>query len=143
LINLAIPDILEDIIMVIKYLNDHYNVHSSREGSMVTQRTYSRYAQEAALLLGKQIKLGRKQRKWSEKNLAERVGISRATLQKIENGELTCAIGLVFEAAALVGITLFEHDRVPLAVRIEQANDKITLLPQRVRAQTKVADDDF
>jgi transcriptional regulator with XRE-family HTH domain len=110
---------------------------------MVRQRTYSKYAQEAALLLGKQIKLGRKQRKWSEKNLAERVGISRATLQKIENGEMNCAIGLVFEAAALVGITLFEHDRVPLAVRIEQANDKITLLPQRVRAQTKVADEHF
>jgi len=61
---------------------------------MVKQRTYSKYAQEAALLLGKQIKLGRKQRKWSEKNLADRIGISRATLQKIENGEMTCAIGL-------------------------------------------------
>lgn len=143
LIYLAIPDILEEITLVIKYHNDHHNVHSSGDDPMVTQRTYSRYAQEAALLLGKQIKLGRKQRKWSEKNLAERIGISRATLQKIENGEMTCAIGLVFEAAALVGITLFEQDKVPLAVRIEQANDKIALLPQRVRAQTKVADDDF
>ncbi len=52
---------------------------------MTKQRTYSKYAQEAVTLLGEQIKLGRKQRQWSEKNLAERAGISRATLQKIES----------------------------------------------------------
>jgi transcriptional regulator with XRE-family HTH domain len=111
--------------------------------AMVKQRTYSKYTQESALLLGKQIKLYRKQRKWSEKNLADRVGISRATLQKIENGELTCAIGLVFEAAALVGINLFEQDRIPLSVSVAQANDKIALLPKRIRAKKKVVDDDF
>jgi transcriptional regulator with XRE-family HTH domain len=55
-------------------------------------------------LLGRQVKLGRKQRKWSERNLAERVGISRTTLQKFERGEMTCAIGLVFEVATRVGI---------------------------------------
>ncbi|WP_411726550.1 helix-turn-helix transcriptional regulator [Methyloglobulus sp.] len=53
---------------------------------MPKQRTYSKYAQEAAILLSEQIKLGRKKRKWSERNLADRAGISRATLQKIENG---------------------------------------------------------
>ncbi len=110
---------------------------------MSKQRTYSRYAQEAAQLLGKQIKLGRKQRKWSEENLAERVGISRATLRKIENGEMSCAIGLVFEAATLVGINLFEQNRVPLSVRLEQVGDKIALLPKRIQPQTKAIDDDF
>jgi len=53
------------------------------------QRIYSKYAKEAAFLLGQQIKLARKKRKWSEANLAERAGISRATLQKIEAGEMT------------------------------------------------------
>ena len=110
---------------------------------MIKQRTYSKYAQETALLLGKQIKLGRKQRKWSELNLAERVGISRATLQKIENGKMTSAIGLVFEAATLVGVNLFQQDRLPLSLSIEQANDKIALLPQRIQSQKKVVDDDF
>jgi transcriptional regulator with XRE-family HTH domain len=110
---------------------------------MVKRRTYSKYAQEAALLLGQQIKLARKQRKWSEKNLAERIGISRATLQKIERGEMTCAIGLVFEAAVLVGINLFEQDRLPLSISIEQTSDKIALLPKRIHSQTKVIDDDF
>ena len=78
---------------------------------MAKQRTFSKYAQEAATLLAEQIKLGRKQRKWTEKNLADRAGISRATLQKIENGEMSCAIGLVFEVATLVGINLFEQDK--------------------------------
>lgn len=110
---------------------------------MTKQRTYSKYALEAAILLGEQIKLGRKQRKWSEKNLAERVGISRATLQKIENGEMSCAIGLFFEAATLVGVNLFEHDNFPLAQQIEQTRDKVALLPKRIKSKTKVVHDDF
>lgn len=111
--------------------------------SMTKQRTYSKYAQEAARLLGKQIKLARKQRKWSEKNLADRAGISRATLQKIENGEMTCAIGLVFEAAALVGLNLFEQDKIPLSISVENVSNKIALLPRRIKSKTKAVDDDF
>lgn len=48
---------------------------------MKRQRTYSKYAKEAAALMGEQIKLGRKQKKWTENELAERAGISRVTLQ--------------------------------------------------------------
>jgi transcriptional regulator with XRE-family HTH domain len=110
---------------------------------MAKRRTYSNYAQEAAVLMGGQIKLGRKQRKWTEKNLADRAGISRATLQKIENGEMSCAIGLVFEAATLVGVNLFEQDRLSLAKNIDQTRDKIALLPQRIKSRTKAVDDDF
>ena len=79
---------------------------------MAKQRTYSRYARQAVILMGEQIRLGRKQRKWTEKSLAERAGISRATLQKIENGEMSSAIGLVFEVATLVGLKLFELFRL-------------------------------
>ncbi len=110
---------------------------------MAKQRTYSKYALEAVTLLGGHIKLGRKQRKWSEKNLAERAGISRATLQKIERGEMSSAIGLVFEVATLVGVNLFEQDKLPLSRHIEQTRDKIALLPKRIKAKTKVVHDDF
>lgn len=110
---------------------------------MAKQRTYSKYAQDAVVLMGEQIKLARKQRRWSEKNLADRVGISRATLQKIENGEMGCAVGLVFEAAALVGVKLFEPDNVPLSIHIERTRDKIALLPQRIKATKKAVRDDF
>lgn len=110
---------------------------------MGKQRTYSKYAQEAAVLMGDQIKLGRKQRQWTEKNLADRAGISRATLQKIENGEMSCAVGLVFEVATLVGVTLFEPESVQLSKHIEHTLDKIALLPQRIKTRLKAVRDDF
>jgi len=110
---------------------------------MTKQRVYSKYAKEAAFLLGQQIKLSRKKRKWSEANLAERAGISRRTLQKIEAGEMTPAIGLVFEVAALVGVPLFVQDSQRLSTSIDLTQSKIALLPKRIREQTKVADDDF
>jgi len=110
---------------------------------MAKRRTYSKYAQDAALLLGQQIRLARKQRKWSEMNLAESAGISRATLQKIESGEMTPAIGLVFEVASLVGVSLFEQDNQRLETSIDLTQAKIALLPKRIRVQTKVADDEF
>lgn len=109
----------------------------------MTPRTYSQYAQDAALLLGEQIKLARKRRKWSEHALAERAGISRATLQKIERGDMGCAIGLVFEVAALVGVSLFEQDLQMLSKSIGHVRDKIALLPRRIKAKTRVINDDF
>ena len=110
---------------------------------MKKQRTYSKFALEAVTLLGEQIKLGRKQRKWTEKTLSERSGISRATLQKIESGKMTSAIGLVFEVAALVGVNLFEQDKHPLSKNIEQTRDKIALLPKRIKVKTRAVYDDF
>jgi transcriptional regulator with XRE-family HTH domain len=93
--------------------------------------------------MGKQIKLGRKLRQWTEKSLADRAGISRATLQKIENGEMSSTIGLVFEVATLVGVKLFESDKLPLSMHIEPARDKIALLPQRIKTKKKDVYDDF
>jgi transcriptional regulator with XRE-family HTH domain len=110
---------------------------------VTTPRTYSQYAQDAVLLLGGQIKLVRKRRKWSEYALAERAGISRATLQKIERGDMGCAIGLVFEVATLVGINLFEQDLPQLSKSIEHVRDKIALLPKRIKAKARVINDDF
>ena len=110
---------------------------------MKTSRTYSTHAQQAARLLGEHIRLGRKQRQWSEKELAERAGISRATLQKIERGEMSCAVGLVFEVAALTGVALFAQDHLPLAKQLEHTRDKSALLPQRIRTKTRKVDDDF
>lgn len=110
---------------------------------MTKQRTYSQYALEAAVLMGEQIKLGRKQRQWSEQNLADRAAISRATLQKIENGDMGCAVGLVFEVAALVSVKLFESDSIPLSKHVEHTRDKIALLPQRIKTKNKAVHDDF
>ncbi len=55
--------------------------------------SYSHYTCEAASLLGKLIKFGRKKRLWSEFDLAERAGIARDTVQRIEKGGPTCSLG--------------------------------------------------
>jgi transcriptional regulator with XRE-family HTH domain len=110
---------------------------------MAKERTYSRYTREAATLLAKQIQLGRKQRKWTEHDLADRAGISRATLQKIEKGDLSVALGLVLEVAALVGVSLFDEERGALASHIARTDDKLALLPSAVRKRRKPVDDEF
>jgi transcriptional regulator with XRE-family HTH domain len=110
---------------------------------MAKNRAHSKYTCEAVILLGKQIRLGRKQRKWTEHELSSRAGISRATLQKIEKGDLNVAIGLVFEAAALVGVKLFDAESTSLADHLSQTNDKLAVLPKAVRKSKKAVDDDF
>lgn len=104
---------------------------------MERHRTYSGYAQEAVLLIGEQVKLERKRRRWTEQSLADRAGISRATLQKIERGGMGCAIGIVFEVSALLGIELFESGSVPLDQQIKQVQGKVSLLPQRIKTTGK------
>ncbi|WP_208599790.1 helix-turn-helix transcriptional regulator [Desulfomicrobium norvegicum] len=129
------------IILGVVSFNGYNNGHSAV--NMAKLRTYSKYARDAVFLLGQQIRLARKRRKWSEMNLAERAGISRATLQKIEAGEMSPAIGLVFEVASLVGVPLFEQDHQRLATSIDLTQSKIALLPKRISEQAHVVDDDF
>jgi AcrR family transcriptional regulator len=45
-----------------------------------TTRAYSRITRHAAALLGKQIKIARKERKMTVQDLADRAGISRGLL---------------------------------------------------------------
>lgn len=106
------------------------------------ERVYSRYAVEALMLLGKQIRMRRKQCRWTESELAERAHISRATLQKIEQGHSGCQIGLVFEVAVLLGIPLFvEADAIE---RFSHMTDTtLALLPQRIYKDNEVVEDDF
>lgn len=110
---------------------------------MTKRRVYSRYTDEASELLGRQIKLGRKERNWSEGELAERLGVSRSTVQKIEKGDKACALGSVLEAAALVGVALFAEDTAGLSRLNERLSDQIALLPSRTYKPARQIDDDF
>ena len=110
---------------------------------MAKQRTWSRYTRQAAVLLGARIRQERKLRRWSEQELADRAGISRATLQKIENGDMGCALGLAFESAALVGVPLFDSGSLALPAQLQQVRDRTALLPERVRAPKQAVFDDF
>ena len=109
---------------------------------MARARTYSPLTLEAARLLGANVRLGRQQRHWTVAELAERVGVSEATMLKVEHGAPGVRLGIAFEAAALVGVPLFDEERSRRALEAARVEDRLALLPQRVRRPAEV-DDDF
>lgn len=110
---------------------------------MSNVRIYSQYSKNAVNLMGQKIQFYRKLKKISTQDLADRVGISRSTLHKIENGDMKCEIGIVFEIAALVGVKLFDADSNTLDALNSHMNDKIALLPKMVRVPKESVDDNF
>jgi len=107
-------------------------------------RSYSRYGREAVALLGALIRAARRERKMTAQEIAERAGISRGLVQRIEKGDLKCEIGAAFEVATIVGIKLFDADDSSLRVRMRQTEEKLALLPKSVRKkESKVVEDDF
>ncbi len=111
--------------------------------SKVSARTYSRYSLEAITLLGNLISVARKERKMTTQEVADRAGISRGLLQRIEKGDPKCELGATFEVATIVGVKLFDAEATTLTKHIRQTEDKLALLPKSVRKKIKVADDDF
>lgn len=103
----------------------------------------SRYALDALRLLGRSIRAARIDRGMSSAELATRTGISRATLSRIERGEPASAIGSVFEAATVVGVPLFEADSTRLRTHLTGIEEKLTLLPKKVRPSSAAIEDEF
>ena len=106
-------------------------------------RSYSKLTREALLLLAGQIQLARKRRRMTEQDLADRIGVARSTVQLIEKGAPSVGVGLMFEAAVLVGVDLFVPEARTLAPELERMQDKLALVPRSVRKSVREIDDDF
>ena len=112
-------------------------------------RAYSRYSLEAIALLGQMIRAGRIELKITGMEMASRMGASRALVQRIEKGDPGCAIGAVFEAAAITGLPLFdtdplsEADKERLGARRAIAGEMLRLLPKAARKSRRTIKDDF
>lgn len=106
-------------------------------------RPFSPYAVEAARLLGGLIRLARRERRWSQDELAARIGVTPRTVYKIERGDPTVGLGSAFEAAALLGVPLFHAERSRLSVDLDRAEARTALLPRtrRASAADEVKDD--
>jgi transcriptional regulator with XRE-family HTH domain len=102
-------------------------------------------AREAVRTLGLLVAAGRRRRGWTAAALAERAGVSRTTLHKVERGEGSVAVATVFELATLVGVRLFGVDDARAALMLsERLEDRLALLPARVVPVDDVGlDDDF
>lgn len=106
-------------------------------------KPHSRYAKDAAVLLGQLIRKARIDRKMTAEELAGRAGLSRGLLRRIESGDLGCTLGAVFEAAAIAGVPLFNADERALASTLAANSAMMVLLPKSVRTSHETPNDDF
>jgi transcriptional regulator with XRE-family HTH domain len=104
---------------------------------------YSRYSADAVRLLSRLIKAARKERKLTMQDIADRAGISRGLVQRIEKGDMKCSIGAFFEVAAILGLKLFDADETSLSKNLRHSEDKLALMPKSIRKKARVIDDDF
>lgn len=104
--------------------------------------TYSPRTLEAGRLLGERVRLGRRERRWTLQELAERAGVSVPTMRKVERGDPSVGLGIAFEAATLTGVALFHEDPSRLSLEAARVEDRLSVLPHRVRKPAEV-DDDF
>lgn len=106
-------------------------------------RSYSRYTEDALTLLAKLIRASRLEKKMSAQEVADRAGISRGMLSRIEKADPKCEIGATFEVARIVGVTLFEAEPSRLSMQVRQIEEKLALLPKSARKSSKEVIDDF
>jgi len=89
------------------------------------------------------IKAARLERKMSQTQLAERVGVSRHTISLLEKGNTKVAIGSVFEAATVLGIPLMGNDPRQLTKVSQAIANLIPLLPAKGINKKVELDDNF
>jgi transcriptional regulator with XRE-family HTH domain len=106
-------------------------------------RAFSRQNLEALELLAQMIRVGRIDRKMSAQEVANRAGISRPLLRRIENADPSCGIGSVFEVAVLAGVPLLGGEPDRIQTQRSALTEKLSLLPQRTRKPRRVIRDDF
>ena len=104
---------------------------------------HRRYPADALRLLAELIKRHRIEHRMTMQQLADRLEVSSKFVQRIEAADPGCAIGKVFEAAAIVGIRLFDIDEVTMAARISETKAALELLPRSVRMSGRPVKDDF
>ncbi len=96
----------------------------------------------ALTAFGLQIASARREVGWTAQDLAERLGVSRQLVSRMEQGHPSVAVGAMFEAAVLCGVPLFGRPAAGMSDVAAVEAARFALLPKRVRV-TAEADDDF
>ncbi len=105
-------------------------------------RSYSHYARDTVQLLGLMIRSTRIERNITISEVAERAGISRGLVQRIESGNMGTSIGVAFEVAVIVGLELFETEPSNLKRHLSIERNKLVLL-KSVRKKKRKINDNF
>lgn len=116
-----------------------YIIHMDKN----TRIHISNHTRRTLETLAAMIAAARKERKMSQSELAQRLGVSRLTVRAIEQGSPTVSLGTVFEAAVIVGIPLLAEDKRELDRLATSVAAIARVLPKRGRGKNQVVDDDF
>ena len=92
--------------------------------------------------LGSMIKGCRLERGITQQDLADRINVSRYTIIAIERGNPKVAVGVIFEAAYIVGIPLLAYNREELKHLSLNLSSLATILPKRSTLGRKNNDED-
>ncbi|MGY1887745.1 helix-turn-helix transcriptional regulator [Blastococcus sp. SYSU DS0753] len=101
---------------------------------------YSEPTRGVCAALGSEIARVRRERRWSQTELAQRVGVALGTIRAVEKGAPSVTLGVAVEAATVLGIDLLGGPSAA-AARVADNRRMLALLPQRVRAEA--VDDAF
>ncbi len=106
-------------------------------------RNYLTATAKAVEVLSTQLASARRSQHRTSQEVAERAGITRTTLRRIERGDPDVAIGLYFEVATILSVPLFGAEGKDLADLAARGQRELALLPKRIRTRTTPVDDDF
>ena len=97
--------------------------------------------------IGGLIACARKEKQWTQEELAQRIGINRMTVGRIEKGASEVAIGWYLIAAWLLGLPILTWQAMGEGRSDTVVSDLLTklkrALPNRVRGRRKTIDNDF
>jgi DNA-binding XRE family transcriptional regulator len=97
--------------------------------------------------IGKLIACARKEKHWTQEELARRIGVNRMTLGRIEKGAPEVAIGWYLNAAWLLGLPILTWQALGEGRSDTIVSDLLKKLkkslPTRVRRRQKIIDNDF
>jgi transcriptional regulator with XRE-family HTH domain len=98
--------------------------------------------------LGETINLARRNKEWRQSDLAERVGVTRQTIARIEQGDIGVAMGCYISVAWMLKIPIFLSDEENEFADNAILNSIISHLHEqtkkRIRTpQDKLIDDNF
>jgi transcriptional regulator with XRE-family HTH domain len=102
----------------------------------VPTRPPSSRTRKAARTLGEYIATFRKLQNLTAEQVADRAGISRTTLRRLEQGEVTVGLDVLLEVCRVLGILDFVLQGMnPYETALGQslAEDQVQQLPKRVR----------
>ncbi|MBW2593033.1 MAG: helix-turn-helix transcriptional regulator [Deltaproteobacteria bacterium] len=97
--------------------------------------------------VGDLIACARKEKRWTQEELARRIGVNRMTVVRIEKGAPEVATGWYLTAAWLLGLPILTWQTMGEGRSDSVVGDLLTKLkknlPKTVRRQKKIIDNDF